>query len=116
MGCLFVLALPIGTIYYLSEGNIGSAILCGILSFIAYKFFFGGDSTVKKLKTQTETRNGKQVKMVLMKYIGYETYTTAFGNKKRRRVWKTKWVKEEDYLKHKHKPLVSRPWEARFFD
>lgn len=111
-----ILCIPIAAIYYLSKGDIGPAILFGLLSIPLCRFLFGGHSDTKKMKTRTDTVNGIPVKMVLMKYIGYETYTTAFGNKKRRRVWKTKWVTEEQYKNKKYRPYVTRPWESRFFD
>lgn len=116
MALLITITIPIAAIYYLVQGNIGLAILFGLFAIPICKFLFGGQSDTKKISTRTEYRNGKQVKMVEMKYLGYQTYTTAFGNKKRRRVWKTKWVKEEEYRKRKYRPFVTRAWEERFFD
>lgn len=116
MALLIVISIPIAAVYYLVQGNIGLAVLFSLLTIPLYKFLFGGQGDTKKLSTRTEYRNGKREKMVEMRYLGYQTYTTAFGNKKRRRVWKTKWVTEEEYRNRKYRPYVTRPWEARFFD
>ena len=116
MALIIVIAIPFASVYYLVQGNIGAAIIFGLLTIPICKFLFGGHPDTKKVKTKKAMHNSSGEKMVLMKYLGYETYTTVFGNKKRRRVWKTKWVSEEEYRARKHRPYVTRPWEARFFD
>ena len=111
-----IIVVGIALWYYIDTkdaNGAGAFIFVGIL---ICAFLFSGHPDVKKKKTRTEIVNGKKVRMVLMRYIGTETYTTAFGRKKRRKVWKEKWVTEEQYLKKKYRPYVTRPWEARFFD
>ena len=111
-----IIVIAIAIWYYIDtkDGNgAGAFTFVGIL---LCAFLFSGHADVKKLKTKTETVNDKKVKMILMRYIATETYTTTFGRKKRRKVWKEKWVTEEVYRKKKYRPFVTRPWEARFFD
>lgn len=100
--------------YYIDTKDGNSACAFAIIGSLICVFLsiFSGHSDVKKKQTRTETVNGKKVRMVLMRYIGTETYTTPFG----RKVWKEKWVTEEEYRKKKFRPYVTRPWEARFFD
>lgn len=59
-------------------------------------------------------KNGKKQRLYKISYQGYET-KSFLGVKYRKKVWKTKWVDYNTYMKRKHRPLVSQPWEARFF-
>ena len=111
-----IIVLGISIWYYIDTKDGNGACAFTVVGSMICAFLFSGHSDVKKKQTRTETVNGKKVKMVLIRYIGTETYTTAFGKKKRRKVWKEKWVTEEEYRKKKFRPYVTRPWEARFFD
>lgn len=65
--------------------------------------------------TKAVEKNGKKKRLYKISYQGYET-KNILGIKYRKKVWKTRWVDHKTYLKHKHRPLVSRAWEERFFD
>lgn len=60
-------------------------------------------------------KDGKLKTLYRISYQGYET-RSIFGVKYKKKVWKTRWVDHATYLKYKCRPLVTRPWEARFFD
>lgn len=64
--------------------------------------------------TKMGVKNGKKQRLYKISYQGYET-KSFLGVKYRKKVWKTKWVDYNTYMKRKHRPLVSQPWEARFF-
>ena len=66
------------------------------------------------LTTKVVVKNGKKQRLYKITYKGYET-KKFLGIKRRKNVWKTRWVDYDTYYKHKHPPLVSQPWEARFF-
>lgn len=116
MALPITIILAISAWYFFDTRDANGAIVFAFIGFLLCKFLFSGHSDTKKKKTKTEIIGNKKVKMVLMQYIGTETYTTVFGNKKRRKVWKEKWVTEEVYLKRKYRPFVTRAWEERFFD
>ena len=59
-------------------------------------------------------QDGNLKSLYKISYQGYET-RSIFGIKYRKKVWKTKWVDYDTYYKWKHPPLVTNPWEARFF-
>lgn len=116
MAVPIIIVIAISVWYFVDTRDAKGAIAFVFVGIVICAFLFSGRADVKKKKTKTEIINGKKVNMVLMRYIGYETYTTAFGNKKRRRVWKEKWVTDAQYREKKYRPYVTRPWEARFFD
>ena len=111
-----IIVIGISIWYFIDTHDPNGCAAFAFVGFLLCKFLFSGHSDTKKVKTKTEIVNGKKVKMVLMRYIGTETYTTSFGNKKCRKVWKEKWVTEEQYKNKKYRPFVTRAWEERFFD
>ena len=60
-------------------------------------------------------QDGNLKSLYKISYQGYEI-RSIFGIKYRKKVWKTKWVDHKTYMKYKHRPLVTRAWEERFFD